>query len=73
MDYKLELMQIPVTDVDRAKAFYLDRVGCSLVVDRDIEDGKRIVQVLPPGSACAVGFGVGSLTPLPDRPRGCSS
>jgi predicted enzyme related to lactoylglutathione lyase len=40
MDYKLELMQIPVTDVDRAKAFYLDRVGCSLVVDRDIEDGK---------------------------------
>jgi hypothetical protein len=35
MDYKLELMQIPVTDVDRAKAFYLDRVGCSLVVDTD--------------------------------------
>jgi catechol 2,3-dioxygenase-like lactoylglutathione lyase family enzyme len=70
MDYKLELMQIPVTDVDRAKAFYLDRVGCSLVVDRDIEDRKRIVQVLPPGSACAVGFGVGVTDAPPGSAQG---
>ena len=74
MDYKLEPLQIPVTDVDRAKAFYVEPVGCSLVVDRDIEDGKRIVQVLPPGSACAVGFGVGVTDAPPgSRPRGCSS
>jgi len=58
-DMKLEVVVIPVADVDRAKAFYLDAMGCSLIVDGDIGGGKRIVQVLPPGSACAVGFGVG--------------
>lgn len=66
MDYKLELVLIPVSDVDRAKAFYLDKMGCSLIVDGDIGGGKRIVQVLPPGSACAVGFGVG----VTDAPPG---
>jgi catechol 2,3-dioxygenase-like lactoylglutathione lyase family enzyme len=40
MDYMLEVMQIPVTDIDRAKAFYLDRMGCSLVVDR-VDGGTR--------------------------------
>lgn len=56
-DYKLEMVQFPVTDIDRAKAFYLDRMGCSLVVDRKVPEGKRVVQVLPPGSACAIGLG----------------
>jgi catechol 2,3-dioxygenase-like lactoylglutathione lyase family enzyme len=56
MDYKLEMVQFPVSDVDRAKAFYLDQLGCSLVVDREVPEGKRVVQVLPPGSACAIGL-----------------
>jgi catechol 2,3-dioxygenase-like lactoylglutathione lyase family enzyme len=64
MTYQLEMVQFPVTDIDRAKAFYLDRMGCSLVVDRDVPEGKRVVQVLPPGSACAIGLG-DSLTEAP--------
>jgi hypothetical protein len=57
MDYKLEMVQFPVTDIDRAKTFYLEQMGCSLVVDREVPEGKRVVQVLPPGSACAIGLG----------------
>lgn len=57
IDYKLEMVQFPVSDIDRAKAFYLERMGCSLVVDRVVPEGKRVVQVLPPGSACAIGLG----------------
>jgi catechol 2,3-dioxygenase-like lactoylglutathione lyase family enzyme len=59
MDYKLELVLLPVSDVGRAKEFYVDRWGCDLVVDWAPNDHFRIVQVTPPGSACAVGFGVG--------------
>jgi len=58
-DYKLELVLLPVSDVDRAKEFYVDRRGCDLIVDWAPNDGFRIVQANPPGSACAVGFGVG--------------
>jgi predicted enzyme related to lactoylglutathione lyase len=56
---KLELVPIPVADVDRAKAFYRDRLG--FVVDVDVQpvDGVRVVQVTPPGSACSIGFGTG--------------
>jgi catechol 2,3-dioxygenase-like lactoylglutathione lyase family enzyme len=64
MDYKLEMVQFPVADIDRAKSFYLERMGCSLVVDREVPEGKRVVQVLPPGSACAIGLG-DSLTDPP--------
>jgi catechol 2,3-dioxygenase-like lactoylglutathione lyase family enzyme len=64
IDYRLEMVQLPVADIDRAKAFYLDQMGCSLVVDRDVPEGKRVVQVLPPGSACAIGLG-DSLTDAP--------
>ena len=70
MDYKLELVLIPVTDVDRAKAFYVDRLRFDLVVDTDIGGGKRIVQVLPPGSACAVGFGIGVTDAPPGSAQG---
>ena len=70
MDYKLELVLIPVTDVDRAKAFYVDRLRFDLIVDGDIGGGKRIVQVLPPGSACAVGFGVGVTDAPPGSAKG---
>ena len=64
MDYTLEMVQFPVIDIDRAKAFYLDQMGCSLVVDREVPEGKRVVQVLPPGSTCAIGLG-DSLTGAP--------
>jgi len=54
MDFKLELVIIPVTDVDRAKAFYLDQAGFRLDVDHRAGEDFRIVQLTPPGSACSV-------------------
>jgi predicted enzyme related to lactoylglutathione lyase len=59
MDMKFELVPIPVTDIDRAKAFYADRLGFTLDVDVTPVDGVRVVQLTPPGSACSVGFGTG--------------
>jgi predicted enzyme related to lactoylglutathione lyase len=56
---KLELVPIPVTDVDRAKAFYAERLGFVVDVDVSPADGVRVVQVTPPGSACSIGFGTG--------------
>jgi catechol 2,3-dioxygenase-like lactoylglutathione lyase family enzyme len=58
MDCKLELVLVPVTDVDRAKAFYLDQLGFDLLVDTPVGE-MRVVQVTPPGSACSIGFGTG--------------
>ncbi|HEY3957277.1 MAG TPA: hypothetical protein VGM53_28255 [Streptosporangiaceae bacterium] len=67
MNFELELMWIPVSDVDRAKRFYLEQAGFELLVDiQDGLPGQRIVQVTPPGSACSIGFGTG-VTPTPDR------
>lgn len=54
MDYKLELVIIPVTDVDRAKSFYVDNAGFKLDVDHSAGEDFRIVQLTPPGSACSV-------------------
>ncbi len=54
MDFKLELVIIPVTDVDRAKAFYLERAGFRLDVDHRAGADFRVVQLTPPGSACSV-------------------
>jgi catechol 2,3-dioxygenase-like lactoylglutathione lyase family enzyme len=59
MDYKLELVILPVSDADRAKAFYVDAAGFRLDVDYRASDTFRVVQVTPPGSACSVSFGVG--------------
>jgi len=71
MDYKLELVLIPVSDVDRAKAFYTDQAGFGLLVDTPVGDQMRIVQVTPPGSACSVGFGTGlGLVAEPGSARG---
>ena len=56
---KLELVPIPVTDVDRAKAFYVEKVGFAEDVDVRPADGVRVVQLTPPGSACSIGFGTG--------------
>ncbi len=54
MDFKLELVIIPVTDVDRAKEFYVERAGFRLDVDHRAGEDFRVVQVTPPGSACSV-------------------
>ncbi len=54
MDWKLELVVIPVSDVDRAKAFYLERVGFRLDVDHRAGEDFRVVQLTPPGSTCSV-------------------
>jgi predicted enzyme related to lactoylglutathione lyase len=59
VDMKLELVPIPVTDVDRAKAFYADRLGFVVDVDVRPADGVRVVQLTPPGSACSIGLGTG--------------
>ena len=59
MDFKLELVLIPVSDVDRAKAFYTDRAGFHLEVDTPIGEGMRVVQLTPRGSSCSIGFGDG--------------
>jgi catechol 2,3-dioxygenase-like lactoylglutathione lyase family enzyme len=70
MDYQLELVLIPVTDVDRAKKFYLDDMGFVLIVDTPIGQGQRVVQVVPPGSACAIGFGTGITAAAPGSAQG---
>jgi catechol 2,3-dioxygenase-like lactoylglutathione lyase family enzyme len=59
MDMKLELVPIPVTDVDRAKAFYTDQLGFVADVDVTPWPGVRVVQLTPPGSACSIGLGTG--------------
>src|SRR5687768_16473812 len=59
MDFKLELVLLPVSDVARAKAFYTEGLGFNLDVDHQAGDDFRVVQVTPPGSACSVCFGVG--------------
>lgn len=64
MDMKLELVTIPVTDPDRAKAFYVDQVGFTLDHDHTVSDQLRFIQLTPPGSACSIAFGVG-LTDMP--------
>ena len=59
MDMKLELVPIPVTDVDRAKAFYTEQLGFVADVDVRPAPGVRVVQLTPPGSACSIGLGTG--------------
>ena len=65
MDWKLELVVIPVTDVDRAKRFYAEQVG--FVVDHDtrIGDDMRVIQLTPPGSACSIAIGNGMTSSTP--------
>lgn len=59
MDWKLELVAIPVADVDRAKAFYTEKVGFIADHDHTVDDQVRFVQLTPPGSACSIAFGTG--------------
>lgn len=66
MDYRLELVVLPVSDVDRAKTFYTEHVGFTLDVDTSPVEGFRVVQLTPPGSACSITIGTG----LTDSPPG---
>jgi predicted enzyme related to lactoylglutathione lyase len=69
MDMKLELVPVPVTDVDRAKAFYVDVLGCTADVDVRPTEGMRVVQLTPPGSACSLVMGTG-MGPITDMAPG---
>ena len=59
MDWKLELVAVPVSDVDRAKRFYTDQVGFNADHDHQVNDDLRFVQLTPPGSACSIALGTG--------------
>jgi catechol 2,3-dioxygenase-like lactoylglutathione lyase family enzyme len=66
MDWKLELVVIPVSDVDRAKAFYVEQVGFNADHDHRVSETLRFVQLTPPGSACSIALGEG----ITDAPPG---
>jgi predicted enzyme related to lactoylglutathione lyase len=59
MDWRLELVQVPVSDVDRAKAFYTEKAGFHADHDFQVSDELRFVQLTPPGSACSIALGTG--------------
>jgi catechol 2,3-dioxygenase-like lactoylglutathione lyase family enzyme len=66
MDWKLELVAIPVSDVDRAKEFYVEKAGFNADHDHEVSDEVRFVQLTPPGSACSIAIGKG----VSDAPPG---
>jgi catechol 2,3-dioxygenase-like lactoylglutathione lyase family enzyme len=70
VDWKLELIVVPVSDVDRAKSFYVDNLGFNLDVDRQASDVFRIVQMTPPGSACSITIGTGVTKAAPGSAQG---
>jgi catechol 2,3-dioxygenase-like lactoylglutathione lyase family enzyme len=70
MDMKLELVLIPVSDVDRAKTFYVENAGFTLDVDHQPNDEFRVVQITPPGSACSITIGIGITDATPGSVRG---
>jgi catechol 2,3-dioxygenase-like lactoylglutathione lyase family enzyme len=70
MNLKLELVLIPVSDVDRAKAFYMEKLGFDLHVDHKASDSFRVVQLDPPGSACSITIGTGITDAEPGSVRG---
>ena len=70
MDYKLELVAVPVSDVDRAKEFYVERAGFNPDRDHAVSDEIRFVQLTPPGSACSITIGKGVTDAAPGSARG---
>ena len=70
MDFKLELVAVPVSDVDRAKAFYVDQFGFHADQDHRVSDGLRFVQLTPPGSACSICIGDGITDSAPGSVQG---
>jgi catechol 2,3-dioxygenase-like lactoylglutathione lyase family enzyme len=59
VDFRLELVQVPVSDVDRAKSFYVDKAGFNADHDHQVSDDLRFVQLTPPGSGCSIALGTG--------------
>jgi catechol 2,3-dioxygenase-like lactoylglutathione lyase family enzyme len=70
MEWKLELVVIPVTDVDRSKHFYSEQLGFAVDHDTRIGDDVRVVQLTPPGSACSIAVGVGIVKSAPGSVQG---
>jgi catechol 2,3-dioxygenase-like lactoylglutathione lyase family enzyme len=70
VDFKLELVAVPVSDVDRAKAFYVDQVGFHLDHDHTVSDDMRFVQLTPVGSACSIAIGKGVVDSEPGSVAG---
>jgi catechol 2,3-dioxygenase-like lactoylglutathione lyase family enzyme len=70
MDYRLELVQVPVSDVDRAKAFYTDQAGFNLDHDHRVTDELRFVQLTPPGSPTSISIGSGLTEMAPGSVQG---
>jgi catechol 2,3-dioxygenase-like lactoylglutathione lyase family enzyme len=70
MDWKLELVAVPVSDVDRAKAFYVDKAGFNADHDHEVSDEIRFVQLTPPGSACSIALGRGIVDTPPGSAQG---
>lgn len=70
MEWKLELIPIPVSDVDRAKAFYTEKVGFDEDLDHRSSDEFRVVQLTPPGSACSIAIGTGIIDTPPGSVQG---
>ena len=70
MDWKLELVAVPVSDVDRATAFYTEQVGFNADHDHQVSDEMRFVQLTPPGSACSIAIGTGIMDTVPGSVQG---
>jgi catechol 2,3-dioxygenase-like lactoylglutathione lyase family enzyme len=70
MEMRLEVVPVPVTDVDRAKAFYVDKIGFNADHDHQVNPELRFVQLTPPGSACSIVIGTGIVTMEPGTQRG---
>jgi catechol 2,3-dioxygenase-like lactoylglutathione lyase family enzyme len=70
VDWKLELVVVPVSDVDRSKSFYTEKLGFAVDVDHRAGDAFRVVQLTPPGSACSISIGKGITTASPGSAQG---
>lgn len=70
MDWKLEVVVVPVSDVDRSKRFYSEQVGFNIDLDTSVGDGFRVVQLTPPGSACSISIGKGLADAVPGSLKG---
>jgi catechol 2,3-dioxygenase-like lactoylglutathione lyase family enzyme len=70
MDFKIELIAVPVSDVDRAKAFYTEKAGFNADQDHVVSDELRFVQLTPPGSACSIALGTGIVDTPPGSVQG---
>jgi catechol 2,3-dioxygenase-like lactoylglutathione lyase family enzyme len=70
MDYKLELIAVPVSDADRAKAFYVDQAGFNPDHDHQVNENLRFIQLTPPGSACSITIGTGIVDTEPGSVQG---